>query len=84
MVLDEFAALLYSCIFCMIAENCREMLKGVLAEVRSLQQHMAGEQLESGVQCSQLLLVQDIILEPWIDGVAVPVLPGHFVRTVML
>lgn len=27
MVLNEFAVLLYSCIFCMIADNCREMLR---------------------------------------------------------
>lgn len=43
----------------------------VLVEVRSLQQQIAGEQLESGVQCSWLLLAQDIILQPWIDGVGV-------------
>lgn len=58
----------------------------VLVEVRSLQQQIAGEQLESGVQCSWLLLLQGIILQPWSHGVGVysTVLLCHFVRTVML
>lgn len=38
----------------------------VLVEVRSLQQQVVGVQLESGVQCSRLLLIQDIILQLWI------------------
>lgn len=50
----------------------------VLVEVRSLQQQMAGEQLKSGVQCSRLLLVQYIILQPWIDGMGVYGTPWSF------
>lgn len=83
MVLDEFAVLLFSCIFCMIVEKRREMERGSLGRSEKSPQQIAGEQLEPGVQCSRLH-VQDIIPQPWIHGVDVPVLLGHFVSTVTL
>lgn len=61
-------AVVFSAWLLTTAENWRG---GGLGRVRCLQQQIAGEQLESGVQCSRLLLLQDIILQPWIHGVGV-------------